>query len=42
MKYPNLFKPIKIKGLELKNRIVFPAMGTGFLKDGYVTDDFIF
>lgn len=41
MKYPNLFKPITIRGLELKNRIVFPAMGTGFLKDGYITDEFI-
>lgn len=41
MNYPNLFNPIKLNGLELKNRVVFPAMGTGFLKDGYITDEFI-
>ncbi|KPU43184.1 NADH oxidase [Oxobacter pfennigii] len=41
MKYPNLFKPIKIRGMELKNRVIFPAMGTGFLKNGYVTDRLI-
>ncbi len=28
MKYKKLFNPIKIRGLELKNRVVFPAMGT--------------
>lgn len=39
--YNNLFKPIKIRGLELKNRVVFPAMGSGFLKNGHVTDSFI-
>ena len=33
MNYPNLFSPIKINGLELKNRIVMPAMGT-FMTDG--------
>lgn len=41
MNYPNLLKPIKIKGMELRNRVIFPAMGTGFLKDGYVTEEFI-
>ena len=41
MNYENLFKPIKIRGLELKNRVVFPAMGSGFLKNGHVTDQFI-
>lgn len=41
MDYPNLFRPIRLRGLELKNRVLFPAMGTGFLKDGYVTDTFI-
>lgn len=41
MKYENLFKPIKIRGLELRNRVVFPAMGSGFLKNGHVTDTFI-
>lgn len=28
MAYPALFSPIRIRGLELKNRIIFPAMGT--------------
>lgn len=28
MSFNNLFSPMKIRGLELKNRIVFPAMGT--------------
>jgi len=41
LNYENLFKPIKLKGLELKNRVVFPAMGSGFLKNGHVTDTFI-
>lgn len=30
MKYPKLFSSIKVRGLELKNRIVMPAMGTKF------------
>lgn len=41
MTYQHLFNPIQLKGLELKNRVVFPAMGTGFLKNGHVTDTFI-
>ena len=41
MKYKNLLGPIKIRGLELRNRVVFPAMGSGFLKNGHVTDSFI-
>lgn len=28
MAYEKLFSPIKLRGLELKNRIMFPAMGT--------------
>lgn len=28
MAFDKLFSPIKIRGLELKNRVVFPAMGT--------------
>lgn len=40
--YKNLFKPIKIRGMELKNRIVFPAMGTKFSgKTSFVTDQLI-
>lgn len=30
MKYPKLFSPLKVRDLELKNRIVMPAMGTKF------------
>ena len=26
--YPNLLSAIKIRGLELRNRVVYPAMGT--------------
>ncbi len=30
MRYPKLFSPLKIRSLELKNRVVMPAMGTKF------------
>ena len=26
--YEKLFSPIRIKGMELKNRVILPAMGT--------------
>ena len=40
--FDHLFKPIKIRGMELKNRIVLPAMGTKFSgKASYVTDQLI-
>ncbi len=42
MAYPILFKPIKIRGMELRNRVIFPAMATNLIaKGGYVTDQFI-
>ncbi len=42
MKFPHLFSPIKIRGLELKNRIDFPGMGTFYTDDGgYVNEKFI-
>ena len=41
MAYDHLFEPITIRGLTLRNRVVFPAMGSGFLKNGHVTDEFI-
>ncbi|WP_426351332.1 FAD-dependent oxidoreductase [Alloiococcus sp. CFN-8] len=42
MSFKKLFTPIKIRGLELKNRIVFPAMGTKMpTKDRFVTDRLI-
>ncbi len=40
--YKKLFSPIKIRGMELKNRVVFPAMATHLTTaDGYVTDALI-
>lgn len=42
MKFENLFSPIKIRGLELRNRVVFPAMGTKMpTEDRYVTQQLI-
>lgn len=42
MPYDHLLAPITLRGLELKNRVVFPAMATGFVADGgYVTDRLI-
>lgn len=42
MAFPSLFNPITIRGLELKNRVVFPAMGTKMAsKDGFVTQKLI-
>jgi 2,4-dienoyl-CoA reductase-like NADH-dependent reductase (Old Yellow Enzyme family)/thioredoxin reductase len=36
-----LFTPAKIGKLEMKNRIIMPAMGTGFAEDGEVTERMI-
>ncbi|HHT48614.1 MAG TPA: FAD-dependent oxidoreductase [Firmicutes bacterium] len=37
--FPTLFSPAKIGSLEIKNRLIMPAMGTGMAnKDGTVTD----
>ncbi len=42
MNYNNLFSPIQIRGLELKNRIIFPAMGTKMAtEDKFVTKQLI-
>lgn len=42
MAYNALFSPIKIRGLELKNRIILPAMETRFCtKEGEVTQTLI-
>jgi 2,4-dienoyl-CoA reductase (NADPH2) len=38
MEFPNLFSPIQINSLELKNRIVMTAMHLGYTPDGFVTD----
>ena len=40
--YAALFQPIEISGLQLKNRLVVPPMGSGFAaEDGSVTDRLI-
>ncbi|TAL32343.1 MAG: FAD-dependent oxidoreductase [Spirochaetes bacterium] len=36
--YDNLFSPIKINSLEIKNRIVFPALGLLFSLDGKLNE----
>lgn len=42
MYYNNLFSPIKIRGLEIRNRVEFPAMGTKMLDgDKFVTEQLI-
>ena len=42
MTFNNLFSPIQIRGMELKNRVVFPAMGTKMPgNDKYVTQQLI-
>ena len=42
MAFNHLFNPIKIRGLELKNRVIFPAMGTKMAgEDKFVTDQII-
>lgn len=38
LEYPNLFQPITINGMELKNRIVMTAMHLGYTPEGTVTD----
>jgi 2,4-dienoyl-CoA reductase-like NADH-dependent reductase (Old Yellow Enzyme family)/thioredoxin reductase len=42
MSFQKLFSPIKIRGLELKNRVIFPAMGTKMpTVDKFVTQQMI-
>jgi 2,4-dienoyl-CoA reductase-like NADH-dependent reductase (Old Yellow Enzyme family) len=38
MKYPELFSPVRLGKLELRNRVVMPPMTTCFARDGFVTD----
>ena len=38
MEFPSLFSKIKIKSMELKNRIVMTAMHLGYTPEGFVTD----
>lgn len=38
MEYKHLFTPIKLRGLEVRNHVIFPAMATKMISDGgYVT-----
>lgn len=39
--FKKLFTPIKIKNMELKNRIIMPAMGTRMCENSFVTDRLI-
>lgn len=39
--YEKLFSPITIKGMELKNRVILPAMGTRMSDHKMVTDKLI-
>jgi len=42
MKYNKLFNPLKIEGISLKNRTIFPPISTNFAKkDGHLSDRFI-
>lgn len=42
MKYKTLFSPIKIGNMELRNRLVVPAMGTNQCnQDGTISQGFI-
>lgn len=36
--FPSLFSPVRIGGIEIKNRVVFPAMHLNYTPDGRVTD----
>ncbi len=36
--FTSLFSPVRINSLEIKNRIVFPAMHLNYTPDGHVTD----
>ena len=38
MEFPNLFSPIEINSMELKNRIVMTAIHLGYTPEGEVTD----
>jgi len=38
--FPHLFSPVKIGGLELKNRLIMSPVGTRLAKDGMVTESF--
>lgn len=41
MSYSHLFSPIKIRGLELENRVMIPGMVTKLSKEKYITQELI-
>jgi len=41
MEFPLLFSPIKVNGMELKNRIVMTGVGLGYITEGEVSDRLI-
>ena len=41
MKLVKLFEPLKIGNIEIKNRVVMPAMALNYTPQGFVTDKFI-
>ncbi len=40
MKFVKLFEPLKIKNVEIRNRIVLPAMALNYTPDGFIKDQF--
>ena len=40
--FPNLFSPIRVGNLTLKNRIINPGHGTGFAKDHIMTEQHLY
>jgi 2,4-dienoyl-CoA reductase (NADPH2) len=41
MEFIKLFEPAKIRNMEVKNRIIMPAMHLGFCEKGFITERFI-
>lgn len=41
MKFIKLFEPIKVKNVEIRNRIVMPAMALNFSRDGGINDTIV-
>ncbi len=41
MRFPNLFRPLDIRGRRIRNRLFFPPHGTSLASNGKVSDDLI-
>ena len=39
MAFENVFSPIKIRGMEMRNRVIFPAMGTKMVAEDRMVND---